>query len=159
MPKSSPLSTTKIILYTDGGARGNPGPAGAGAVILDAEERVLKEARQFLGETTNNEAEYRAVIFGLETAKRHFGKKNLPDLQFELRLDSELVASQLRGEYQIKEKSLWPFFIKIWNLRATDFRHLTFVHVPRVENARAVRLANEAMDEGGASSSLPWPES
>jgi ribonuclease HI len=137
----------QLIIYTDGGARGNPGIAGAGAVLQTVGGEVLKKVSQPLGHTTNNEAEYRGVLLGLETAKKLFGKEKLASTQVEIRLDSELVCRQLSGQYQIKEASLFPWFIKVWNLRVTDFPKLTFKHIPREQNAIADGLANEAMDQ------------
>ena len=137
----------KIILYTDGGARGNPGPAGAGVVVTDESGRVLTEAKKFLGRATNNEAEWQAAALGYETLKKFFGQTKLKTLAIEHRLDSELVVKQLGGQYQIKEKRLWPFFMQIWNGRVADFPAVTFVHIPRAQNARADELANQAMDE------------
>lgn len=139
----------KIILHTDGGSRGNPGPAGAGAAILDERGAVIREASAFLGVMTNNEAEYKAVILGLETLKKIFGKDKVKNLAVEVRLDSELVCRQLNGEYQIKEEKLVPLFIKIWNLRVAEFKNLHFKHIPREENSVADKLANKAMDGAG----------
>ncbi len=134
----------KIIIYTDGGARNNPGPAGAGAIIFDESGKVLKEASKYLGERTNNCAEYEAVILGFETAKA-FGLK---DREIEFRLDSQLVQLQLTGEYRIKEPTLFEQFVKIHNFQIKDFKNVTFTHIPRKENGEADRLANEAMDRG-----------
>lgn len=144
------MASDKIILFTDGGSLGNPGPAGAGAVVADAAGRELKRLQKPLGIFTNNEAEYQAVIFGLTSLKRIYGKKKLKELAVEVRLDSDLVASQLRGEYQIKEERLFPFFIKIWNLRMTDFPRLTFLHIPREKNHLADELASEACRQAAA---------
>lgn len=141
----------KIIINTDGGSRGNPGVAGAGAVISDERGTVLKKACQSLGLMTNNEAEYQAVILGLDTAKKTFGKDKLVSLAIELRLDSELVCQQLNGKYQIKEERLQPLFMKIWNRRVAEFPHLSFKHIRREENSLADTLANEAMDNDEAS--------
>ncbi len=141
---------TKLILFTDGGARGNPGPAGAGAVIQNPAGAILQEARQALGEMTNNEAEYRALLLGLETIKKLVGKEKTKSTEIEARLDSELIVKQLRGEYQIKEENLQPLFIKVWNLRVAYFPKLTFKHIPRAENHRADELANLAMDEAAS---------
>lgn len=135
----------KIIIYTDGGSRNNPGIAGAGAVIKNWEGKTLKEIAKPLGIKTNNWAEYEAVIIGLEEAKKMFGKK-LADMEVEVRMDSELVARQLSGKYQIKEETLFPQFIKISNLRVKDIPHMKFTHVRREENKEADRMANEAMD-------------
>lgn len=137
----------KVILYTDGGARGNPGIAGAGVVITDTLGAVLKRGAKPLGFMTNNEAEYQAVLFGLETLKRMYGKEEARRLNIEVRLDSELVASQLNGKYQIKEDKLVPLFMKVWNERVKDFPQIIFTHVPREKNLGADQMANEAMDE------------
>ena len=137
-----------ITIHTDGGARGNPGPAGIGAVIVGADGKVLKEVSKFLGTQTNNFAEYQAVIEALEATKKLFGAAKLKETHVNLFLDSELVVRQLNGLYQIKEPTLFPQFIKIHNLRVKDFPHVTFSHVPREKNKGADRLANEAMDKG-----------
>ena len=135
----------KILCYTDGGARGNPGPAGAGAAITKADGTVLAELSQFLGNGTNNFAEYAAVILALKELKKKFGNKT-KSLIIEMRMDSELVGRQLSYQYQIKEPSLVPQFLEIHNMRVKDFPHITFVHIPRAKNKIADRLANEAMD-------------
>lgn len=136
----------KITLHTDGGSRGNPGPSGSGAVLYDETGKTIKEASRYLGERTNNYAEYSAVILGLEMIAKHFGKPQCKNLEVEVRMDSELVCRQLNGEYQIKEETLFPLFIQIHNLRVSTFPHVSFMHIPREENAHADRLANEAMD-------------
>ena len=135
----------KIVAYTDGGARGNPGPAGLGVVIFDAEGNVLKEVSAFLGNGTNNYAEYSAVLTALQTLKQMFGKQ-AKEMEFEIRMDSELVQKQLSYEYQIKEPGLIPQFIEIHNMKIANFPHMTFAHVPREENTEADKLANEAMN-------------
>lgn len=141
------MKESKLIIYTDGGSRGNPGPAGAGAVLLDERGATIKEISKYLGIQTNNYAEYEAVILALETVKKHFGAAQAKELALDVRMDSELVCKQLNGEYQIKEPTLFPLFIKIHNMRVADFPHISFSHVPRAENARADRMANEAMDK------------
>ncbi|MDP6387969.1 MAG: ribonuclease HI family protein [Candidatus Pacebacteria bacterium] len=140
------MQKEKIILFTDGGARGNPGPAGIGIVIADDKGNILKEVSKFLGDTTNNFAEYEAVIEGLRALKRVFGTEKLKDFDIEVKLDSELVANQLSGTYQIKEESLFPQFIRIHNMQVKDFPKIKFSHIPREKNKEADRLANEAMD-------------
>jgi len=135
-----------IILYTDGGARGNPGPAGAGAVAYDEKGATVKEVSAYLGERTNNYAEYHAVVMGLEMLAKHFGKPQCKRLTVTVKMDSELVCKQLNDEYQIKEETLFPLFIKVHNLRVSTFPHVSFVHVRREQNKRADQLANEAMD-------------
>ena len=144
---SNLTNMNKVIIYTDGGARGNPGPAGAGVVVMDEAGQTLGEAAVPLGKMSNNEAEYWAVIHGLELAKKVLGKTKLAAAEVELKLDSELVARQLLGEYQIKEEHLGKLFLKIWNLRVKDFKRLRVTHVRREGNARADALANRAMDQ------------
>ena len=136
-----------ITVYTDGGARGNPGPAAVGVYVVDSAGAVITEVAKAIGNSTNNYAEYQGVAVALEVLKKHFGKKT-KELAFELKLDSELVKKQLNGEYQIKEPGLVPLFIEIHNLRVANFPHLTFTHVPRAENKEADRLVNEALDGG-----------
>ena len=140
--------SSKIILYTDGGARGNPGPAGAGVFITDESGHVLKKIAEPLGVRTNNWAEYQAIILGLQALKKIFGKEKLKHMPVEVRTDSELVARQLSGKYQIKEETLFPQFIKVWNIKVSDIPDITFTHIPREKNKEADALSNEAMDEG-----------
>jgi len=135
----------KIIIFTDGGARGNPGPAGAGAVIFDARGNEVKAVSKFLGKRTNNWAEYEAVILGLETAHKLFGAK-MSEIGVEVKMDSQLVQRQLKGEYRVKEPTLFEQYIRIHNLIVKYFPRIKFTHIPREENARADELANEAMD-------------
>ncbi|MDD5032813.1 MAG: ribonuclease HI family protein [Candidatus Pacebacteria bacterium] len=136
----------KIIIYTDGGSRGNPGPSGIGVVITDEKDYVVKKYSKDIGTRTNNEAEYEAVIFALQKAKQVFGKEKIKDLEIEIRMDSELVCRQLRGEYKILEEKLFPLFIKIWNLRL-DLGKIIYKEIPREKNREADKLANQAMDE------------
>lgn len=140
------MSKPTIYLNTDGGSRGNPGPAGCGAVISDESGNVLKKVSKFLGTATNNEAEYQAVILGLETLKKMYGTDKLKDLDVVVRMDSELVCRQLNGEYQLREEKLFPLFIKIWNLQVKDVPKIKCMHVRREQNSIADGLANEAMD-------------
>ena len=135
----------KIIIYADGGSRGNPGPAGAGVAIADGKGKIIKEYSVFLGVKTNNEAEYEAVIFGLRKIKALLGKEKIKNAEIEFRLDSQLVVRQLNGEYKIETPTLFPLFIKIWNLRM-DFGTVKFSEIPREKNKEADRLANKAMD-------------
>lgn len=139
------LIMEKIICYTDGGARGNPGPSAVGVYIETASGEMVAEAKQTIGNATNNFAEYNAVMVGLQTLKQLYGKAT-KTMEFELRLDSELVKKQLNAEYQIKEPGLVPMFIEIHNLRVANFPHLTLTHVPRAQNKEADRLVNEALD-------------
>ena len=135
----------KTIIYTDGGSRGNPGPAGVGVVIANEKNQTIKGYSKAIGKRTNNEAEYEAVILAMQKTKQLNGKEKVKKMDFEFRMDSELVARQLRGEYKMKEEKLIPLFIKIWNLR-TEFGEIVFKEIPREKNKTADALANEAMD-------------
>lgn len=137
----------KYIIYTDGGARGNPGPAGSGAVIYSEEGEVLKELYLSLGRATNNFAEYSGVVLALEGLKKLVPEKVRKEAEVEVRLDSELVARQLANKYEIREVTLFPLFIKVHNLMVSSFPKATFVHIPREQNKHADRLSNKAMDE------------
>jgi len=136
----------KLTLYTDGGARGNPGPAGIGVVIEDEEGRALKEISEYVGETTNNQAEYAAVVRALEECQKLFGEK-LKDARLEVRMDSELVVRQLSGLYKVKEPGLKEQFAKVARLRLEAAPHVIFTHVRREKNTRADALVNKAIDE------------
>lgn len=130
----------KLIMYSDGGARGNPGPSGIGVVLKNVVGEVVAEVSQFIGNGTNNQAEYRAVLAGLEKAKE------LGVDELDLYLDSELVVKQLRGEYRVKNADLATLFVKAHNL-SLSFKKITYTHIRRELNAEADRLANEAMDK------------
>lgn len=129
----------KLIIHTDGGARGNPGPAGIGVYIQDEQGKVVLEHARYVGETTNNQAEYLAVIDALEHAKQHGGE----DLDFYL--DSELVVRQLNRQYKVRDADLAPLFMKIWNL-SIGFKKVKYTHVRRELNVDADRLVNQAID-------------
>jgi probable phosphoglycerate mutase len=132
--------TASVIVEADGGARGNPGPAGYGAVVLDAADRtVLAERSEFIGRATNNVAEYRGLIAGL-TAARDLGARTVA-----VRMDSKLVVEQMLGRWQIKNEGLRPLAKEAVALRQA-FDDVTFEWIPRAQNAHADRLANEAMD-------------
>ena len=136
----------KLQIYSDGGARGNPGPAAAGAVIKNSEsgETVLN-CSEYLGETTNNQAEYRALILGLQKVKGVFKTRARVKKEIECFLDSELVVKHLNHEYKIKDAGLQPLFIQAWNL-TLDFDAVTFTHIPREKNKEADKLVNEELD-------------
>ncbi len=134
------------IIYTDGGARGNPGPAGAGVLITDANGKVLREIARPLGKQTNNFAEYSAVIIGFEEMKKIVSKAKRKEVHLEFRMDSELIQRQLSNKYQIKEETLFPFYIKVHNFIVAEFPKVTFTHIRREKNIQADRLSNEAMD-------------
>jgi len=133
----------KIIIYCDGGARGNPGPAAAAFIIkLENQEKYYSE---YLGETTNNEAEYQAIIFALKKIKHLIGNKKAKQSIIEIRSDSELITKQLNGENKIKEKNLQELFITVWNLKQ-DFKKVSFIYIPREENKEAGKLVNQALN-------------
>lgn len=136
----------KIIIYTDGGARGNPGPAAVGVIISDEKGNILKKYSQYLGENfTNNEAEYQAVIFALKKIKLLFGKKKVRVLDIEINSDSELLVKQMQGLYKILAPEIQNLFLNVWNLKI-DFKELKFQLIPRGKNKEADKLVNEALD-------------
>ncbi len=135
----------KIIVYTDGGSRGNPGPAALGVVIKDEKGNLIKKYGEALGAKTNNEAEYAAVVSALKKIKALFGKEKTKKMVVDMRMDSELVAKQLTGKYKIEVERLFPLFIKIWNLKM-DFKNISYTHVPREQNKEADQMVNEALD-------------
>ncbi len=137
----------KINIYTDGGSRGNPGPSGIGVVIIQ-EGQVLKKYGEFIGDATNNQAEYQALIFAFKKAKLLFGKKKAKEMEIDVFMDSELIVKQLNHEYKIKEKDLQLLFLKIWNL-ILDFKKISFNHISREENKEADKLVNQALDGEG----------
>ena len=129
----------RLLIYTDGAARGNPGPAGAGAILRDADGTVLAEIAEPLGHATNNVAEWTAVLLALEEARR------LGATHVDLRMDSELVARQISGIYRVKHPDLRPIHTSVMELlRALD--GYTVGHVPRELNKDADRLSNVAID-------------
>ena len=135
----------KFLIHTDGGSRGNPGPAAAGAVI-EGDLVGHKEYGEHLGETTNNEAEYRAVILALKKLKHLIGGDKANDSFVEIHVDSELLERQLNGKYKIKDENIKNLFVEIWNLK-TDFGEIIFKHIPREENAEADRVVNQTLDK------------
>ncbi|HEX7159776.1 MAG TPA: YbgC/FadM family acyl-CoA thioesterase [Trebonia sp.] len=126
-----------VIVYTDGASRGNPGPAGAGWLLVDGDGQVCEEGVLPLGRTTNNVAEYRAVIAALERARE------LGATRVTLRSDSELLIQQLSGAYRVRAERLQPLYRRVQEL-ACAFERVTYEHVPREQNRRADRLANQA---------------
>ncbi len=133
------------LIHTDGGARGNPGPAAIG-VVLEGPDIGRKEYGEYIGETTNNVAEYTAVIFALKKLKSLIGSERSSQSSALVHTDSELLVRQLNGKYKIKEPGIQGLFLQIWNLRL-DFGQVTFAHVPRGKNSRADRMVNQALDK------------
>ncbi|MCI0573111.1 MAG: ribonuclease HI family protein [Myxococcaceae bacterium] len=129
-----------LRVYSDGAARGNPGPAGAGAVLTDTNGRVLERLGRFLGIQTNNYAEYQGLLLGLERA-RELGVHAV-----EIYADSELMIRQLNGEYRVKSPSLRPLFEEAQAL-LRGFSHFRLTHVRREQNVEADEMSNRAIDE------------
>ncbi len=133
----------RVVVHVDGGARGNPGPAAIGAVVSDPDGTVLEEAAEAIGEATNNVAEYRALLLGLERARA------LGADEVEVVNDSELVAKQLQGLYKVKHPAMRPLFLEATTaLRA--FSSWSIRSVPRAQNAHADALVNRALDAAAA---------
>lgn len=127
-----------VVVYTDGGSRGNPGPSAGGYVVMDGNE-VVDQGGEYLGITTNNQAEYHGVRLGLEAAVR-LGVQSL-----EVRVDSMLVANQLNGIYKIKNRELWPVNERVREL-VSQFKRVKFVHIPREMNQLADGMVNRTLD-------------
>jgi ribonuclease HI len=136
-----------IFVNTDGGARGNPGPAAIGVVVVDGGGAVVLSHGATIGEATNNVAEYRAVIEALKQLCQHYGA-DTATTHFIFRLDSELVVKQLNGEYKVKDATLGELHTEIKTTLASAFPHLSFTHVRREQNREADQLVNKALDGG-----------
>ena len=143
----------KIIVYTDGASRGNPGPASIGVAIYGTKGKILKEYSKAIGEATNNVAEYQAVIFGLKKIKALVGKTKIKNYSLEIRADSQLLVSQMSGKYKIKDLNMQKLFFEVWNSKI-DFGNVEFKHIPREENKLADKLANQALDEAESNNKL-----
>lgn len=128
----------KVIINTDGASHGNPGPAGIGVVIRDERGKVIARISQAIGRTTNNQAEYRAIIAALEKVVK------LGTGQVDLSTDSELIVRQVGGQYRVREASLKPLFSRVQELRR-QFQNCTIKHIPGEENEEAHNLANNAL--------------
>lgn len=126
-------------LNTDGGARGNPGPAAIGAVLRDGSGQIVATVKKTIGQTTNNQAEYQAIIAGLQLAQAH-GVTHL-----KVCADSELIVRQIRGQYKVKNVELQPLRETAVRL-AASFKEISFVEIRREKNTDADRLVNEALD-------------
>ena len=153
---------TKLLIYTDGGSRGNPGPAASGVVIKNDEGEIILKTSRYLGKTTNNVAEYEALILALQKAKGIFSRRdgdlsrldtrldnrdaiNRVSTKLECYLDSELVVKQLNHKYKIKDEGMQKLFIMVWNL-TLDFDDVQFIHIPREKNKLADEMVNRELD-------------
>lgn len=136
-----------ITIHTDGGARGNPGPAAIGAV-LEIPGIGKKTYGEYIGETTNNVAEYQALVFALKKVKSLIGGEKLKNYAaIEVYADSELMVRQLNKEYKVKEKEIQGLFLDVWNLSIDLIVPITYHHVERAKNAEADMLVNRALDQ------------
>ncbi len=136
----------QFTLYADGGARGNPGPAGSGAVVFDSAGKRVVEVADYIGETTNNVAEYEALLRGLRALKDAYADGYFAHVPLCIRMDSKLVIEQLKGAYKVKHPNLIPRYLEVKNEIARSFPLITFEHVRREFNKDADELANQAMD-------------
>lgn len=132
-------SHRKITIETDGASRGNPGLAGAGIIIKDDQGRRIETIQRFLGVTTNNQAEYKALIEGLRAAKLHDPE------EVTVQMDSELVVKQMKGQYRVRHPEMLPLYLEAMELVA-QFAKVEFVHVMREKNPGADQVANMAID-------------
>jgi ribonuclease HI len=130
----------RAVLYADGACRGNPGPAGSGAALVNEEGHVVAEAVRYLGHGTNNVAEYTALIIGLEEALKHDVE------ELDVRMDSKLVVEQMNGKWKVRDAKLRPLAVRAGELVAR-FAKVRIRHIPRDQNAIADLLANRAIDE------------
>jgi len=129
----------KVVIHVDGGSRGNPGPAAAGAVVSTPEGEVLDEAMEVIGTATNNVAEYRGLLLGLHRAR------GLGATEVEVFNDSELVAKQINGQYKVKHADMRPLYLDAM-AELRDFDAWSITSVPRAQNAHADALVNQALD-------------
>ena len=130
----------KLIINTDGGARGNPGPSGIGVVIAGDDGSIISVHKKYIGEATNNVAEYKALILGLTEAQKISADELL------VKMDSELIVRQMQGRYKIKEPTLKVLAGEVLVL-IKNFKNISFSHIPREQNKLADKLVNEAIDE------------
>ena len=136
------MKSKKLYIYTDGGSRGNPGPSGIGVVILDSNRKKIKESFKYIGETTNNIAEYSALVSGLEEAVA------FKATDIVIYLDSELLTKQLNGEYKVKDANMKILFDKSLGL-LKKFNSFEIKHIERVKNKEADKLVNKAINLAG----------
>jgi ribonuclease HI len=131
------MKAERVVIFTDGASRGNPGPGAIGAIIKEQQGRHIAHISQAIGKTTNNQAEYQAIIAALEAAIR------LGARQVELKSDSELVVKQLNGQYRVKKTTLKSLYQRVKEL-TNQFEDFTITHIPRQQNTEADKLANTA---------------
>ena len=135
------LRLKRMSIHADGASRGNPGPAAIGVIIKDQRDRLIASISRRIGKTTNNQAEYRAVIAALEEAIR------LGASQVDVKMDSELIVKQVNGSYRVKKDTLKPLYQQVKQLQGS-LERFTITHIPRQQNSEADKLANRALDTG-----------
>jgi len=140
------VNMEKIIIYIDGGSRGNPGQSACAAVFYDEAGKLIKEFTQYLGVGTNNEAEYQGLLLAFKKTKAFFGKDKIKKIAIEVRSDSELLIKQMQGKYKILEPKIQALFLQAWNLKI-DFGVVGFLQIAREINKRADKLVNETLDD------------
>ncbi len=136
----------KLIICIDGGARGNPGPAAVGIAVYNEQGQTLKEWSEYIGEATNNEAEYTAAITALKKLKQWLGKKLALASDITMKSDSEFLVKQMKGKYKVQKPEIQQLFLELWNL-SLDYENLKIQKIAREKNERADALVNEALDE------------
>lgn len=142
-PKAPAIGNKQVKLFADGGSRGNPGPSASGYALLDMNDNVIKKSGVYLGITTNNQAEYQALKFGLEEAQK-MGVREV-----DVYMDSMLVVNQMKGIFKVKNRDLWPIHQAIKE-QLSLFKKVTFTHVPRELNKLADGEVNEVLDAEAA---------
>jgi len=142
-------SMNKIFVNTDGGSRGNPGPAAIGVVFFDASGKEIHSYKSCIGRATNNEAEYQAIIKALEILlkSKWFSENNIAEKEVVCRLDSQLVVEQINGNYKIKQDHIKLLVAQLRQMISQMDLNISFVHIPREENKIADKLVNQALDE------------
>ncbi len=133
------METKRLVIYTDGASRGNPGPAAIAAISKDEQGRPITSISRRIGTTTNNQAEYKAIIAALKKAI------SLGAKEVEVKSDSELVVKQVNGEYRVKKPHLKPLYQQVKQLQ-NSLESFTITHIPRRQNTEADNLANKALD-------------
>ena len=133
--------TKRLIIYADGGARGNPGPAGAGVIIRNDDGFVVGRISEYIGKKTNNQAEYQSVIMGLQEAANYGAH------EVHVHMDSELVVKQMNGDYKVKNDNIKPLY-RIARELADGFKEVRFIYIPREKNIDADKLVNQAINLG-----------
>lgn len=136
----------KMVIYTDGGSRGNPGKAAIGVVFYNEKGEIIKKFGEYLGDgLTNNEAEYRAVLTAFKKLRELFGAEPLAQISVQIRSDSELLVNQMSGRYKIKNENIRMFVVNIQKLME-GFGKVSYTAIPREKNKEADKLVNEALD-------------